>query len=217
MQTRRIADSFCLLLLSVISPLIAQEHIQEEVEVFIDGQSAQPLEEMHEINYPLQLMNYLKGEWKSEGYMQIPDIGGKKLVKASFSGTEKYELDLDNHFLQKNFECNLSFYSLKKRHYFQKKLSVLEMFAFSSQLQKFFLWYFDSEGATFELTGDFVSKKKEYRFASTFVNKVGKRVDVVYAINPIDSNKYKWTKKEKDPGSRTFRETASGISIRNSP
>lgn len=162
----------------------------------------------------LNLMKYLRGKWKVSGTWQITEGQGKVKYtsRARLVGTETYQLVLNGHFLERNLDAKVSYYSRD----FDKKLtnnfSALTLYSFNHTNERFAFWSFDSSGAHANAVGYFDADEKEYTFTTSVLNADGEKIEMLHKITVVSDTEYNWEVKKKGPEDYEFETVASGTS-----
>lgn len=162
------------------------------------------------------LMTYLKGTWSVSGSWLVVEGQGKikKSIKTRMTGVETFTPILNGHFMQKNLNAKVKYFSRDLDKSIQNSFSAMTLFTFNENVGKYFYWFYDCTGSFLEANGIFNYEKNQYVFSSQYLNNDGKKIDSQYTITIIDSDHYRWEMQTKPSTKNTWEPGASGLSTR---
>ncbi len=164
------------------------------------------------------LLKYLNGSWTVKGTWQVIEGKGKVKYasKATLSGTETYKPVLDGHFLEKNLNAKVSYYSRDLGKKVVQTFSSLNMYTFNQNLGLFTFWYFDSSGAFLDAKGSYTEDGKEYVFNTETLDLQGDVIQAQHVIQIVSETQYNWEVRQKSGGDYEWSTSASGTATRKS-
>lgn len=166
---------------------------------------------------PNDLMKYLSGTWNVKGTWQV--LEGKGKVKyssrATISGKATYKTILNGHFLEKNLQAKVSYYSRDFGKKISSSFSSLTLYTYNDDQGSFYAWYYDSSGSALESEGPYDKYNNEYTFSTDSVDDQGEKVKSMHVIHIVDKNTYTWEVRHKTEQDYEWKVTASGTSKRS--